>query len=82
MQNTVLNFILFLLSNYLHFNSVNYVIMKFVSKTSPQYVLQSEMGKSNTQYSSIFKVTGNYTAGCVTFKKSTTSPGFSRNAND
>ena len=34
-----------------------------VSETSPQYVLQSEMGKSSTQYSSIFKVIGNYLAG-------------------
>ena len=37
-----------------------------VSETSPQYVLQSEMGKLNTQYSGIFKVIGNYTD-CVTF---------------
>ena len=39
-----------------------------VSETSTQYVLQSEMGKSNNiQYSGLFKVIGNYTAGCVIF---------------
>ena len=37
-----------------------------VSETFPQYVLQSEMGKSNTQYRGIFKVICNYTASCVT----------------
>ena len=38
-----------------------------VSETSPQYVIQSEMGNSKTQYSGIFKVIGNYTAGCVKY---------------
>ena len=35
-----------------------------ISETSPQYLLQSEMGQSNTQNSGIFKVIaiGNYTA--------------------
>ena len=41
--------------------------LNVVSEASPQYVLQSEISKSNTQYSGIFKVSGNYTAGCVTF---------------
>ena len=68
-------FILFLLSNYSHFDSADYM-KSVVSKMSPQYVLQSEMGKSNTQYSGIFKEIDNYTlSSCVTFNA--VSPGFS-----
>ena len=36
----------------------NMWLWNVVSETSPQYVLQSEIGKFNTQYSGIFKVIG------------------------